>query len=348
MKSLSKKLLIIVACLLITLSFPSVIDAQDMGSATPYSVDWSGDGTKLAVGYSNGVVDILDTETREPIQSVSIANLSLIMVAWNPVNSAELAVSGVSFMFGNISVFNTTTGEKITDIDIPNGGAGHIAWKPDGSLLAAAVQRGNHPAANYLIDTFDPLTGEYLASYSSDPGDLPISMTEWSPDGTKMATTFSQEEITVWQPRNVLSTSMPPVTLQGHSDNILAMAWNSSGTQLASGGFDGTLRIWDANSGENVNTFEYGSIKEIEWRPNSDQIALTSRNKVLIVDSVTGAILTTFEISGNLYLSNVRGITWNPDGSQLAYVGGNETTYDFIEIISAPENIVSATPTNDE
>ena len=38
-------------------------------------------------------------------------------------------------------------------------------------------------------------------------------------------------------------------TLQGHTQEVCGLKWNSNGTLLASGGNDNLLNIWKANSG---------------------------------------------------------------------------------------------------
>ena len=43
---------------------------------------------------------------------------------------------------------------------------------------------------------------------------------------------------------------------QGHSDLVISVAYSSDGTQLASGSYDNTVRIWDLASGECRATLE--------------------------------------------------------------------------------------------
>ena len=42
----------------------------------------------------------------------------------------------------------------------------------------------------------------------------------------------------------------PSVLPQGHTDAVTSVAYSSDGTQLASGSWDTTVRIWDVASGE--------------------------------------------------------------------------------------------------
>jgi len=58
-----KKSLLAVPLLMLTLLHQGFAIAQGNNPVSPISVDWSRDGTKIAVGYSNGSVDVLDALT---------------------------------------------------------------------------------------------------------------------------------------------------------------------------------------------------------------------------------------------------------------------------------------------
>src|SRR3954471_14724808 len=45
-------------------------------------------------------------------------------------------------------------------------------------------------------------------------------------------------------------------TLDGHTDPVYAVAWSPDGKTLVTGGFDNTVRLWDADTRKEIKTFK--------------------------------------------------------------------------------------------
>ena len=60
----------------------------------------------------------------------------------------------------------------------------------------------------------------------------------------------------------------------GHTDEILALAANSEGTLLASGGRDKILRVWDIRSNKLVESFKghRDAISSLAFRRNTNDV----------------------------------------------------------------------------
>lgn len=75
----------------------------------------------------------------------------------------------------------------------------------------------------------------------------PVRALAASPDGKLLA---AAADSTV-QLRDV-ATGKPTVSLSGHTDWVLALAFSADGKLLASGGYDGTVRLWDVAGGQKL------------------------------------------------------------------------------------------------
>ena len=131
-----------------------------------------------------------------------------------------------------------------------------------------------------------------------------------------------------WQAEKALAQNVREFRLRhivsGHADTVMDMAWSPDGSQFATTGKDGTLRIWDAQTRtERLNipahlAFSAGLIlgtSELAWSPDGTRIATVGLDKTAkIWDAATGKEIVTFAD----HTDEVWGITWAPDGKWLA------------------------------
>ena len=76
------------------------------------------------------------------------------------------------------------------------------------------------------------------------------------------------------------------------------MAFSPDSARLASASYDNTVKIWDASSGECLQTLEGHSnrVTSVAFSPDSARLASASKdNTVKIWDASSGECLQTFE-----------------------------------------------------
>ncbi|KAL5374687.1 hypothetical protein DPSP01_011778 [Paraphaeosphaeria sporulosa] len=113
-------------------------------------------------------------------------------------------------------------------------------------------------------------------------------------------------------------------TLEGHSSGVTSVAFSPDSTRLASGSYDNTFKIWDANSGACLQTLEGHSsgVTSVAFSPDSTRLASgSSDTTVKIWDANSGACLQT--LKGHSV--RVTSVAFLPDSTRLAS-GSDDTT----------------------
>ena len=65
--------------------------------------------------------------------------------------------------------------------------------------------------------------------------------------------------------------------LSGHTQEVCGLKWSFDGSQLASGGNDNKLMIWNLSSSQPVASFSehQAAVKAIAWSPNQRGLLAT-------------------------------------------------------------------------
>jgi WD40 repeat protein/serine/threonine protein kinase len=115
-------------------------------------------------------------------------------------------------------------------------------------------------------------------------------------------------------------------TLPGHSDTVASVAFQPAGQHLASGSIDGTLKIWDAKTGEELQTLlgHTAAVLGIAYHPNGQRLASCSQDgSVIIWESMTGRKLLT--LAGPKH--GLKTVAYNAKGDILAAGGDDKTVF---------------------
>jgi WD40 repeat protein len=115
-----------------------------------------------------------------------------------------------------------------------------------------------------------------------------------------------------------------PVTLTGHNNRVDGLAFSPDGTRLASGSFDGFIRIWDTNTGHVLLslTGHEDPVRTVAFTPDGHRLASCGDGKtVRIWDAATGRQLLC--LTG--HSDSVYAVAFSPDGGTLATGSADET-----------------------
>ncbi|EPE02713.1 hypothetical protein F503_04062 [Ophiostoma piceae UAMH 11346] len=102
-----------------------------------------------------------------------------------------------------------------------------------------------------------------------------------------------------------------------HHGSITSVVFSPNGTQLASGSYDGTIKLWDTASGECTRTLQghTGSVTSVVFSPNGTQLASGSDDETIrLWDTASGECTRTLEGHTDIVMS----VIFSPNGTQLA------------------------------
>ena len=270
------------------------------------TVAWNQDGSVLAAGHYDGIVEVWDTATDQLMRSIEGSSQWISGLILSP-SGDKIASSSVQ---GTV-IWDTTTGSQIFSL---KDSLIHPVWSPDGDWIISAgfLDPSIHvweAKSGKVLSNFNSLSswdrelspdGKRLALGSAIvdlPTGLPISRCQdcgivnavaWNSNGTKLAigggevmcfegSVYCQRDYGIRIIASIQASNLTPNLLGKHEYSVVALAWHPDGTKLVSASWDDTVRIWDVQTGQLLNTFFGGKINgvsKIALRPDGSMIAM--------------------------------------------------------------------------
>jgi WD40 repeat protein len=234
---------------------------------------YNGDGSVLAAASGTpgreGEAKLFDTKTGARLRTLMTTPDVMLAVDFN-ADSSRIACAGTD---NTIRIFEVGSGKLQLGIEQHADWVTAVAFSPNGSNIVSASR-------DKTVRVFDANTGELESTYAGHTEGVFAAM--FSLDGKQAISGGRDKKVHVWEikdakkvtelgiegeiQRMVLSTNGLFVaaengvrqfgpkyesvrTLSGHSDLIYSLAIHEPSGKLASGGYDGEVRVWKISDG---------------------------------------------------------------------------------------------------
>lgn len=306
-------------------------------------LEWSPDGKRLAAAGARQPVSIIDLDSHKAGFSLGQADAANHAAAWSP-DGQRIVLSGRETHVWDV--------ERQTSVLKLVGASRSVAWSPDGSAIATA-------SAGDLVRVWDAASGKlrkrltfetrwpsiserlvwrrlgdgsqqivhvsalHAAAWRMNDGKLLCHVEAagqtpplWTP-GRPVLAGLASGKLSLWDGASAKRVA----ELEGHTGPVAVAAWNRDAKRLASAGYDGSIRLWDADGKlEHALDGHREAVNALAWAPNGRQFATAGDDKTIRLWSAEGKSAGLFEG----HTASINALAWTPQGNLLVSGGADE------------------------
>jgi eukaryotic-like serine/threonine-protein kinase len=281
------------------------------------SLSWMADNRQFCGLASDGAIRFSDAITGETTRALAADAGPLSALAWSP-DSRRLATANRR---GDVEVRDSRNGKPTLALTGESNPLTTLVWSPDGTKLAASSN-------DRTIFVWDLATGKEVFRHKQVLIPPKASELSWSSDSrwllVKIPSGFQENSWAseVWD----ANTGRQALDLQ-RIPNIFSVLWSPAGGRLATLGSDGTVKIWEPESGEEKLSLKTTALS-LAWEADGKRLAALSQTGTIQTwDAIAGSELfnqPVLDPDTNERLSILSGI-WSPDGRRLALISPSGT-----------------------
>jgi WD40 repeat protein len=210
-----------------------------------------------------------------------------------------------------IKIWDAHTGQLLNSTRATNVEITHVAYSPDGEFIATS----DHDLSAKIWDS------QTLAQITTLEGhETGVLTLAFSPDSDRLVTS----SLSPWEPEFVWDTSAGQIvgTLFGDAQVWEGISFSPDGNWIAAASADGTVRLWNATTYEEVQRFGSGEsyMLGLAFSPDNSRLAVSSS-----LDFGQAGMVTIWDIASReeyltfyAHADMVFDIEFSPDGNRLA------------------------------
>jgi WD40 repeat protein/serine/threonine protein kinase len=221
------------------------------------SIAFSPDGRSIATASDGGTIEIRNAETLALEGTLTGIDAPVQEVAWSS-DGVSLAAGYVN---GEVRCWDPATGKSRFTARGPAGFALYSAtFDPTGKRLVTTAED--------LTTRIWDLSGHEVLAHR-DP-DFATSA-ELDPSGKRMLSCVSRQRVKIWN----IDNGQVEVELVGHVGIMTDAAWSPDGALAVTASADGTVRLWDAHTGDALAIYALPCrANSVRFSPNGRTIAI--------------------------------------------------------------------------
>jgi WD40 repeat protein len=281
---------------------------QGHHNAGPSVVEFSPDSSKLALGNSDGTIELWDVATGRKLATVKGHTNKVVSLAHSR-DGKFLATGGSD---RTLKIWDSTTLGEVTTLKgfTSSDKVRSATFSPDKQIWATV--------SNESVRLLNLFTGKEMTIAAgrllevTTPFPYPTPALAFSPDARWLATRYQYNAVKLWD----VATGRELNTLKGRAARINALAFTPAGKRLVTLSDDGTVQLGDVATGRELNTLKghAGEISAFAFTPEGKRLVTVSGDGTArLWDVSTGQELISLKGHGGL-----RSVSFSPDGKTLA------------------------------
>jgi len=281
----------------------------------------------------------------------------LNLIDWSKTNVLGVALRGSIYLWSGSNGAVTKLCQTSSEYEIYTG----LAWDKRGDLLAMGLSDGK-------TEIWDPVKTKMVRN-DFEPHMERIGCLAF--EGTNILATGSRDSNIIVRDLRIKGAASSVMKFRGHKQEVCGLKWSPNHMQLASGGNDNKLFIWNIKKSEPEAKFSEhkAAVKALTWSPHQNGLLLSgggSNDKTIhvwntltmknIKSVYTGSQVCNLLFSKNSNefvsthgFSNNQVIVWKyPELSKVSVLEGHTSRVLYLTLSPDGETIVTGAGASDE
>jgi len=214
---------------------------------TVFGASLAPDASKIAVGCADNTVHVFETATGKELYKIGNHENWVLATVFGVDSKRFVSASGDRAA----KLIDANSGAFLENVNLLRGELNAIARHPkkDVVVLGGAER---YPYI-YLMDRPRnmKIADDTTLVRKLERQDGAINALDWSPDGTRIAVASQSAAVNLYDPE----TGDKKAACSGHSAGIYTVAFSPDSTKLATGGFDGKVRVYATQDCKLLHSF---------------------------------------------------------------------------------------------